>query len=948
MLYFLLALFLLLSQNTYSEELSNDTLTNFEASFPGDCALGEEREYLTLNNGLKVILVSDPEETKNKVALNVKAGYRDDPEDVPGMAHFLEHMLFLGTISNPSPSTYRDFISKNGGYNNATTYYDSTSYYLRIQPKKLEEALELFSQQFTEPLFSEEYIAKEKKVINAEFQYRKDSVYRQTASVAKHAFFEDHNLSKFGTGNTKSLSAYDDKQLAKKMRSWWQAHYSSDLMSLVVYGPQPISELKTLVKKWFSDIPQRDTSKSYPQLTSKAKVPSIAKARINDDERALLLMFKLPEQNSMQAYEHRKFLEFLLERNLPQTFASSALSRRFASRIYADAASESQDNHYLEVYVNLHYKGGEKYWQVIQQLMQYTEALKSSPLEQWRVDEFNTTNELDWCYHEDTNVKNYARNLNSAPPELAFSKGLMINELDKDIMRALFDSITVENMLAVVVHPDFSGSSESPWYEVEYDVDVLEERRFKNFRPNKEVTFYIGRPEKNPYLPNTITELEDLSSKEVVKLTSISNADAWFAQDTSFNDPRVFYYVDILSDESDSSAKQAANMTLLSSILNHQLKHTRAQAEDANSDVDVVRIPNGIGLYFEGYPESVETLVRDVSSRLKDFTMRDRIFERFHYGWIYYLKDYEEIDPIVQADELMESLIKGPFYSYSEQQAGMRSTRESGVKSALRTLQKRNYIRSLAYGNLNQKAAEDLNNLVLTVFNATEPADTSGFGPVKLPAKVNRVFSESEYDDSVNYVYVQGHNDSTEELANFSLLDRLMSEAFFSELRTEQSLGYAVGADLIRYGGTPGIEFSVQSPYEEPQVLEAKTLEFLNSFKTQLDRLSVDQFAETSSSLVESLRQPAINLDTLALRKWRAIKYEDNNFGYRSDMATHLEGLTKEGFSKWFAQRFVDESRRVASILIDGNEHEVPWSWKRKTSDSHVDDFEDFREDSGR
>ncbi len=62
-------------------------------------SLGDKRDYkgFILNNGLKVLLISDPETDKSAAALDVNIGSMSDPRDLQGLAHFLEHMLFMGT-----------------------------------------------------------------------------------------------------------------------------------------------------------------------------------------------------------------------------------------------------------------------------------------------------------------------------------------------------------------------------------------------------------------------------------------------------------------------------------------------------------------------------------------------------------------------------------------------------------------------------------------------------------------------------------------------------------------------------------------------------------------------------------------------------------------------------------------------------------------------------------
>ena len=74
---------------------------------------------LTLDNGLQVLLVSDPETDKAAASVDVNAGSNSDPQAFPGLAHFLEHMLFLGTEKFPEAGEYQSYISSHGGSHNA-------------------------------------------------------------------------------------------------------------------------------------------------------------------------------------------------------------------------------------------------------------------------------------------------------------------------------------------------------------------------------------------------------------------------------------------------------------------------------------------------------------------------------------------------------------------------------------------------------------------------------------------------------------------------------------------------------------------------------------------------------------------------------------------------------------------------------------------------------------
>lgn len=70
--------------------------------------------YLELANRLRVLLICNPETDKSAASLAVNTGHFDDPVNRQGMAHFLEHMLFLGTRTYPKPGEYQQFMSRHG------------------------------------------------------------------------------------------------------------------------------------------------------------------------------------------------------------------------------------------------------------------------------------------------------------------------------------------------------------------------------------------------------------------------------------------------------------------------------------------------------------------------------------------------------------------------------------------------------------------------------------------------------------------------------------------------------------------------------------------------------------------------------------------------------------------------------------------------------------------
>lgn len=81
----------------------------------------DRRSYrgLILANGLRILLASDPDVPKGAASMNVQVGYMSDP--LPGLAHFCEHMLFLGTKPFPDEDAFERLVGSAGGSNNAYT-----------------------------------------------------------------------------------------------------------------------------------------------------------------------------------------------------------------------------------------------------------------------------------------------------------------------------------------------------------------------------------------------------------------------------------------------------------------------------------------------------------------------------------------------------------------------------------------------------------------------------------------------------------------------------------------------------------------------------------------------------------------------------------------------------------------------------------------------------------
>ena len=208
-----------------------------------------------LKNGLKALLVSDPEAERSSAALGVNVGSYIDPPDEMGLAHFCEHLLFMGTEKYPSENDYEEYISKNGGNSNAFTSGDKTVFYFDIDNDAFEGAIDRFAQFFISPKFNEGSVEREINAVDSEFSKNKNTDIRRLNQLFKSELVKDCPFNKFATGNKETLNYPDIRERLLKM---YNKYYSSEIMNLVMYSKLPMDNLIKLCEDLFSKVPKRE------------------------------------------------------------------------------------------------------------------------------------------------------------------------------------------------------------------------------------------------------------------------------------------------------------------------------------------------------------------------------------------------------------------------------------------------------------------------------------------------------------------------------------------------------------------------------------------------------------------------------------------------------------------------------------------------------------------
>lgn len=226
-------------------------------------------EEFDLDNGLHVILHQDNSAPVVTVGVMYDVGGKDlggnnNPERT-GFAHFFEHLLFEGT-PNIERGKWFEIVASHGGSNNANTSPDRTYYFEVFPSNNLELGLWMESERMLHPVIDEVGVETQNEVVKEEKRLRYDnSPYGQLLFTVNENLFKKHPYQYKNIGEMEHL----DAATLDEFKAYFKQYYGPNNAALVVAGDIDAEKTKSLVKKYFSEVPRgpevvRDFPKEDP------------------------------------------------------------------------------------------------------------------------------------------------------------------------------------------------------------------------------------------------------------------------------------------------------------------------------------------------------------------------------------------------------------------------------------------------------------------------------------------------------------------------------------------------------------------------------------------------------------------------------------------------------------------------------------------------------------
>ena len=215
---------------------------------------GMARMYVrkTLPNGLRLVTAPISHVRSVSIAFFFGVGSRYEPDEIAGVSHFIEHMVFKGSKRYPTAQIISETIEGVGGLLNASTDRETTVYTARIASRYFEQAMELLADMVRHPLFAADEIARERRVISEEIGMYMDDPGSWVSVLANELFWLDTPLGREIAGTRETVQGMPDFAV----REYHARHYLPNNLVISVAGdvtPEQVEEVAArLLGDWTS------------------------------------------------------------------------------------------------------------------------------------------------------------------------------------------------------------------------------------------------------------------------------------------------------------------------------------------------------------------------------------------------------------------------------------------------------------------------------------------------------------------------------------------------------------------------------------------------------------------------------------------------------------------------------------------------------------------------
>ena len=519
-------------------------------------------------------------------------------------------------------------------------------------------------------------------------------------------------------------------------------------------------------------------------------------------------------------------------------------------------------------------------------------------------------------------VTQLTQNMQDYPQANWLNAAFVLEKYDADVFNQFAQAIRPDNMVLSIQAPDLQTNSTEHFYNTAYRITPITPQRVAHWQ-NVPLNKNLHIRNANPFIAEKI----DLKSQPKLKTLIPENIDTgkngvtlWQLQDTTFNVPKADLYFTLLTPIAREGAEITAGLNLYTRIVSDELNKTLYDAGMAGLSARIYSHQRGISVRISGFDDKINVLSQLIATTLRSPELSQTRFERIRQDYLEQLKNAEKDKPYNQLFRMSyEQLMQDA--SLNDLQKVTQDYTIQQLSILIDHLFQSTEVRVLSHGNL---TTEDALNITDSLTKALLPIQTES---VAEPVKISRLTPNEtlqktlriEHNDSAVILYLQGQDQSLKSRANTALINEILSAPFYTQLRTEQQLGYIVFATPMPLRKMPGIALVVQSPSASPDTIKQSMHGFLNEFNQQLTSLSDTQISQFKSSLKARINAQDRQLQDRSNRLWQEIDQDETDFDTQKKLTQMVDLLTKddltEAFTALLTRQMILESTGSGAII---------------------------------
>ncbi len=882
----------------------------------------KQYRYLELDNSLRVLLISDPKADRAAASLDVHAGSLQDPTLRPGLAHFLEHMLFLGTKTYPVAGEYQAFISQHGGSHNAFTAQEHTNYFFEIDAKKLHGALDRFSRFFYEPLFTEEYVQREKEAVNGEYKSKYKDDYRRIQYVMKTLVNPEHPASHFATGNLQTLSDNKQSKVRDDLLAFYKTYYSANLMTLTVYGKEDLDTLKKWIEPLFNPIENGQTQLTdYPD-TLYPKLPM--DVQIQPVKDIFRLSFTFPFNQNVNFYKKKptEYIGHFLGHEGEGSLLAWLKKQGWGEGLSAGMHSRIRNNGAFQVNISLTQEGLNHIDEISEQLFAYIKVLQKDGVQQWVFDELQQLSKMQFAFQQGQRpsglVQGLSMNMHDYEVKDLLQGPYLWQEFDKDLISKLLNTLTPLNVIRTLVSPTVQSDAHETWFGAPYISNTLSADLVKSWQ-TPQLAQGLHVPGANPFIAEDVSLLGKSNQPQPVLISQVPGLDIWHMQDLEFTAPQSSVYLNLRSPLPQISPANQILVDAWISLLNDHLNSFSYPALLAGQNYSLYSHMRGVGIRLYGYRDKQDVVLEKVLAEMLAFEPNEQQWLQTQQEMIRAYQNALKQKPYERTIAQLNQTLLQPSYSEAQLLKAVNSAVREDVLNIKQQFFKQLHIVVLGHGNISQSQLLKSTQLLNSILENSIDIQVSRKQVKQLPHNMTNQLVTAQHSDHAMTLYFQAQSQNSKERATMGLIAQIIKAPYYTLMRTQRKHGYIVFGTAYPMLEQGGLAFIVQSPSTPSQTLFEETQAFIQEFVATLKEMPDEEYQAHQQGLMANLVKKPLNLKEKTNRYWRDIDIDNSQFNTYDELSKQVALLSKQEIITYIQKYLISNEKKALFLNYDGS-----------------------------